>query len=64
MGPVISVGGDVAVRTDSGILDYHRGCGIDLLPWEFKALRRMCQAYLSGARSGRDKFSIAPMDRE
>lgn len=64
MGPIVSNGFDMVTRPDGGILDYHKGCGIDLAPWEFKALRRMCSAYLDGLNSGKDKFSIPPMDRE
>lgn len=64
MGPVVSSGFGIAARTDGAIIDYHRGCGIDLEPWEFKAVRKMCQAYLSGLQSGANALSIAPMERE
>jgi len=63
MGPIISNGFGLIPRPDGAILDFFRGVGISLLPWEFMTLRRLCRAYAAEYADAKDKFSISPMDR-
>lgn len=63
MRPLQSNGWGVSVKADADILAYLSGAGLDLEPWEFLTLRRMCLAYSEGQHSGKDRFGIPPMRR-
>lgn len=62
-GPVTTNGFGIVPKPDAEILAYFTGRGVKPEPWEFQTFRDMCRAYLSGLKSGEDKFSIAPMER-
>lgn len=63
MGPVNSAGFGIEARPDGAIRDYAAGCGIDLEPWEFRALRRMCRGFMAGLKSGKHPLGKPPMER-
>lgn len=64
MRPVQSNGWGHSAKPDAEIRSYAAGLGIDLLPWEFLTLRRMCRSYLDGMNSAKDRLSIPPMRRQ
>lgn len=63
MGPIRNNGYGLRQTSDGEINDYFKGIQIDLLNWEFLLMRKMCNAFLQGIRTGNDRFGIMPMNR-
>jgi hypothetical protein len=63
LGPVRSNGMGLTAPDWTEITAFASSHGLDLIPWEFRAIRRMCIAYISGLRTGVEALSIPPMER-
>lgn len=63
LGPVRSNGMGLTAPDWTEITAFAASHGLDLLPWEFRAIRRMCLAYISGLKTGVEPLSIPPMER-
>lgn len=63
MGPFQSNGMGLVVTPWAEMKAFAAAMRVDLEPWEFTLLRRMCAAYLSGYQTGREPLSIPPMER-
>lgn len=63
LGPVTSDGFGLRPPTWAEIKAFGEATTALCEPWEYRALRSMCIAYLSGLRSGENPLSIPPMER-
>lgn len=63
LGPVRSNGMGLSVPDWSEIVAFSTANGLHLAPWEYRLIRSMCKAYLSGFNSGKEALSIPPMER-
>lgn len=64
LGPVRSNGMSLTIPHWQELEAFARSNGLDLRPWEFRAIRKLCAAYLSGFNSGKEALSIPPIERD
>ncbi|KQQ72929.1 hypothetical protein ASF70_15775 [Rhizobium sp. Leaf321] len=63
LGPIRSNGMGLTTPEWQEITAFASANGLRLAPWEYRAIRKMCSAYLSGLQSGKEPLSIPPNER-
>jgi hypothetical protein len=63
IGPVRSNGMGLDIPDWKELVAFSEANDIDLEPWEYRLIRSMCRAYLSGLNSGKEALSIPPIER-
>ena len=59
-GPIMQNGMGAMALTSTEIINYCRGSGNELTPWEFKLIRRVSADYLSQLQKSGEQFCSAP----
>jgi hypothetical protein len=59
-GPVMFSGGTRVALSSNELVQWQRGTGISLDPWEFKLLRQLSRAYLAQSLAAEDSAEPAP----
>ncbi|WCK26654.1 phage tail assembly chaperone [Agrobacterium pusense] len=64
LGPIRSNGMGLGAPDWQELVAFASANDLALQPWEFRLIRKMAAAYLSGFNSGEEPLSIPPMERE
>lgn len=63
LGPIRSTGMGLTTPDWQEMVAFAAANGAVFAPWEYRALKKMASAYLSGFNSGKDPLSIPPIER-
>jgi hypothetical protein len=64
LGPIRSNGMGLGTPDWQELVAFASANDLALQPWEFRLIRKMASAYLSGFNSGKEPLSIPPIERE
>ena len=64
LGPIRSTGMGLTIPDWQEVIAFASASGLDLEPWEYRLIRKMCSGYLREFNAGKEPLSIPPIERE
>lgn len=63
LGPIRSAGMGLTIPDWQEVVAFASASSLDLEPWEYRLIRRMCAGYLREFNAGKEPLSIPPIER-